>query len=209
MLSQGTTTAVVTNNIRPVGSGPYQFVNRTEGSQLVLERFDDHFTRRSSVDLPEPTVEECSITIPPSSEMAIQAVVTDAADATSAAIDTKLIDSVDNTGDQQVVTSAPWTFYFLGFNTRKPPFGNPRFRRVIARLLDKEWLVENVFYGYARPVATPVTEQWVPDSLAWDGRDPETPFLGSDGEVNVRAARAAFEDAGFRYDDQDRLRVRQ
>jgi len=208
-LTQGTPTAVATNNVPPVGSGPYQFGSRTEGSRLVLERFDDHFTRRAGVALPEPTVDEVSIDIPPSTETAIQAVVDGTADVTSAPLDTKLVDSVETSSGRQVFTSPSWTFYFLGFNTRKAPFGNPRFRRVIAQLIDKEWLVENVFYGYARPVATPVTERWVPDSLTWDGQDPKTPFLGANGEVDVDAARAAFEEAGFRYDEQDRLHARQ
>ncbi|MFA9415354.1 ABC transporter substrate-binding protein [Natrinema sp. HArc-T2] len=208
-LSQGTTTAVVTNNIRPVGSGPYQYVNRTEGDQLRLERFDGHFTLRSGSEQPAPTVDECVIEVPPNPETAIDAVGNGTADVTSTALDTRLIETVDKTDGQQRLESPSWTFYFLGFNTRKAPFGNPRFRRVIAQLIDKEWLAETVFHGYARPVATPVTEQWVPDSLTWNGQDPETPFLGTDGEVNVRAARAAFEDAGFRYDDRDRLRIRQ
>jgi len=69
--------------------------------------------------------------------------------------------------------------------------------------------VEEVFHGNARPVATPVIDEWVPESLEWDGSDPETPFLGADGEVNANAVQLAFEDAGFRYDEQDRLRVRQ
>ena len=209
VLSQGTTTAVVTNNVPPVGSGPYQFVARSEGDQLTLERFDDHFTLRSGVERPAPMVETFSIDISPNSETAIQAVENDTADVTIAAVDTNRVGSVDEAGGQQLLESPSWTCYFLGFNTRKAPFGNPRFRRVIARLIDKEWLVENVFYGHARPVATPVTEQWVPDTLTWDGQDPETPFLGANGEVDVDAARAAFEDAGFRYDDRDRLRVRQ
>ncbi|MGM0389410.1 MAG: ABC transporter substrate-binding protein [Natrinema limicola] len=208
-LAQGTPTAVATNNMPPVGSGPYQFVNRTEGDQLTLERFDDHFTLRSGVERPAPMVAAFSIDISPNSETAIQAVENDTADVTSAAIDTNHVGSVAEKDGQQLLESPSWTYYFLGFNTRKAPFGNPRFRRVIARLIDKEWLVENVFYGHARPIATPVTEEWVPDSLAWDGQDPETPFLGASGEVDVDAARAAFEDAGFRYDDRDRLRVRQ
>ncbi|TMT85987.1 ABC transporter substrate-binding protein [Haloterrigena sp. H1] len=208
-LSQGTTTAVTTNNIKPVGSGPYQFANRTEGNRLTLERFDDHFTLRPGVKRPAPTVDTFSIDISPNSETAIQAVENDTADITSTALDTNHVGSVDEGGGQQLLESPSWTVYFLGFNTRKAPFGYPRFRRVIAQLIDKEWLVENVFYGHARPTATPVVEQWTPDSLTWNGQDPETPFLGTDGEVNVPAARAAFEDAGFRYDERDRLLVRQ
>jgi len=55
------------------------------------------------------------------------------------------------------------------------------------------------------PVATPVTDEWIPESLEWNGEDPVLRFLGSDGELNVEAAKATFESAGFRYDDNGRL----
>ncbi|QLK25568.1 ABC transporter substrate-binding protein [Natrinema zhouii] len=208
-ISQGTTRAVVTDNTEPIGSGPFQFVDRTEGEQLTFERFDSHFTLEDDIELPAPTVEEFSIGIVPSGKSAVQAVEGDDADVTMSALESHIIDEVDRSGSGRLIESPSWTFYFLGFNARSAPFSNPRFRRVLAQLIDKEWLVEDVFHGNARPVATPVTEEWVPESLEWDGSDPETPFLGTDGEVNVNAARMAFEDAGFRYDDQDRLRVRQ
>lgn len=208
-ITQGTTKAVTTNNVPPVGSGPYQFANRTQGEQLTFERFDSHFTRRAGVDLPSPTVDEFTVRISPSSETAVSAVENDLADVTSTALETGIIDNVKGSGTTRLIESPSWTFYFLGFNARKAPFSNPRFRRVIARLVDKEWLVETVFHGNARPIATPVTEQWVPESLEWDGEDPELPFLGTNGEVDVTAAKAAFEREGFRYDEDGQLRVRQ
>ncbi|WP_254523460.1 ABC transporter substrate-binding protein [Natrinema caseinilyticum] len=208
-LAQGTTKAVVTNNVPPIGSGPYQFTGRTEGDQLTLERFGTHFTLRSDVDLPEPTVDAFTVGITPSSKTAISAVGNDIADVTSSSLESNVVDGIEMSETSRLLESPSWTFYFLGFNARKAPFSNPRFRLVIAQLLDKEWLVENVFHGKARPIATPVTKQWVPESLEWDDGDPETPFLGTDGEVDVDAARSAFETAGFRYDEKGRLRVRQ
>jgi peptide/nickel transport system substrate-binding protein len=208
-LAQGSTEAIVTNNIPPVGSGPFRFGNRTEGESLTFERFDDHFTRRPDVARPEPTVAGIDVGIEPNVSTAIRAVEEDAADVTSASIETNAVGGVDESGGARVLESPSWTFYLLGFNARKAPFSNPRFRRVIARLVDKEWLVEEVFDGHARPVATPVGREWVPESLEWNDMDPETPFLGSNGEVDVDAARSAFESAGFRYDDRRRLRVGQ
>ncbi|PGF14952.1 ABC transporter substrate-binding protein [Natrinema sp. CBA1119] len=208
-IAQGTTRAVVTNNMEPVGSGPFRLVDRTEGEQLTFERFDSHFTLDRRVDLPSPTVDEFSVGIAPSSKTAVQAVENDDADVTLSALETNLIDGVSRSDSGRLVESPSWTFYFLGFNARNAPFSNPRFRRVLAQLVDKEWIVEEVFHGNARPVATPVIDEWVPESLEWDGNDPETPFLGTDGEVNANAVQLAFEDAGFRYDEQDRLRVRQ
>ncbi|WP_265111178.1 ABC transporter substrate-binding protein [Halosolutus halophilus] len=207
-VAQGTTEAVVTDNWPPIGSGPFQFSTRAERDYVILERFDDHFTRRDGVDLPAPTVETMRIQIDPRSTSAIELVQTDAADITSEPIDTYVLDDVEESPDTRLLESPSWTFYHLGFNARRAPFSNPRFRRVVASLIDKAWLVDDVFDGYATPIATPVTAAWTPDSLAWDGEDPETPFLGSDGEVDVAAARSAFEDAGFRYAEDGTLRVR-
>ncbi|WP_455448552.1 ABC transporter substrate-binding protein [Natrinema thermotolerans] len=207
-IAQGTTEAVVTDNIEPIGSGPFQFVSRTEGDGLTLERFDDHFTLRSGVALPAPSVDELTVSIDPPGS-AVQRVIDDTADVTASPLETNVVGSVDQSGSTRVLESPSWSFYCLGFNARDAPFSNPRFRRVIAQLIDKEWLVDEVFQGYARPIATPVTEEWVPESLEWNGTDPETPFLGTDGEVDEDAVEAAFESAGFRYDEQGRLRVRQ
>ncbi|OLZ41441.1 ABC transporter substrate-binding protein [Natrinema saccharevitans] len=207
-IAQRTAEAVATENVPPIGSGPFQFAERTEGEGLTLERFDGHFTLRSGVDLPAPTVDELTVRVDPPGAAA-QRVVDDTADVTTSPLEANVVAGVDQSGSTRVLESPSWSFYCLGFNARDAPFSNPRFRRVIAQLIDKEWLVDEVFHGHARPVATPVTEEWTPESLEWNGTDPETPFLGTDGEVDEDAVEVAFESAGFRYDDRGRLRVRQ
>ncbi|ELY61234.1 ABC transporter substrate-binding protein [Natronolimnohabitans innermongolicus] len=209
-IAQGTTEALTTDNVPAVGSGPFQFADRTDREHLTLERFGDHVTLREDVDLPEPTVDELRVQIDPRSTSAIQLVEDDDADVTSTPLESYVVDDIDveETDDLTLLESPTWSFYHLGFNTRKAPFGNPRFRQVVAELIDEAWLAEEVFHGYAEPIATPVTEEWTPDELAWDDGDPATAFLGADGEVDVDAAREAFEDAGFRYDGDGNLRVR-
>ncbi|TYL35922.1 ABC transporter substrate-binding protein [Natronococcus pandeyae] len=203
----GTTEAVTTDNVPPIGSGPFRFGSRTERAHLTLERYDDHFTLRNDVDLPGPTVGELRIQIDPRSTSAIELVSTDSADVTSSILETYVLDDIEEADDTAMLESPSWTFYHLGFNARRAPFGNPRFRRAVAGLIDKAWLAEDVFHGYAEPTATPVADEWTPDDLVWDGEDPVTPFLGGDGDLDVDAAREAFEDAGFRYDGET-LRVR-
>jgi peptide/nickel transport system substrate-binding protein len=206
-VAQGTTEAVTVDNVPPIGSGPFRYESRSERNHLTLERFDDHFTRRDDVDLPEATVEELRVLIDPRSASAIELVSNDDADVTSSPLETYVIDEIESVPETTLLESSSWAFYHVGFNARRAPFGNPRFRRTVAELIDKAWLVEEVFYGYADPVATPVTDEWTPESLVWNGEDPVTPFLGSDGDLDETAAREAFEAAGFSYDDGI-LRVR-
>ncbi|RKD97499.1 ABC transporter substrate-binding protein [Halopiger aswanensis] len=211
----GTSEALVTNNVPPVGSGPYQFATRSEREHVTLERFNDHFTTRDAVTLPGATPDRIRFLIDPRSASAIERVETNEADITSTALESYVVDDLladaeagELPEDVTVLESKSWLFYHLGFNTRKAPFSNPRFRRCVAQVLDKQWFVETVFDGHARPIAAPVTEEWTPDSLRWGGEDPETPFLGTDGEIDVAAAREAFEAAGFSFDSEGRLRVR-
>jgi len=208
-IAEGTTEAVVTDNDSPVGSGPYRVAGRTAREHVTLERYDDHFTLTADA-LPGPTAQSIRFDIDPRSSSAIERVESGDADLTSRRVESYVIDELlESTGDDVAVRESPsWTFYQLGFNVRHAPCSNPQFRRVVAQLIDNAWLVEEVFDGYARPVAAPVTEEWTPEDLEWDDGHPVRPFLGTDGDLDVEAAKAAFEEAGFRYGDDGGLRVR-
>jgi peptide/nickel transport system substrate-binding protein len=96
--------------------------------------------------------------------------------------------------------------YHVGFNARKTPFSNVRFRRAVAQLLDKSFLVEDVFDGYAEPAASPLARHdSLVEDLQWSGTDPELPFPGTNGSLDVAAAKATFRDAGFRYTNDGKL----
>jgi peptide/nickel transport system substrate-binding protein len=202
---QGRWIAVTGDHIPPVGSGPFQFDSRTQDEQLRLTRYEDHFTLREDVNLPGPTVDELRFDIAPSSSSAIRQVADGNADVTASMLSAYTLDAIPDTPDVEQLKSTSRTFYHIGFNVRNAPFSNTHFRRAVSQLIDKEAIVEDVFYGHATPVATPVTDEWIPESLEWNGEDPVLRFLGSDGELNVEAAKATFESAGFRYDDNGRL----
>jgi len=210
-IAQGTTRAVVTDNTEPVGSGPFRrLADRTEGEQLTFERFDSHFTLDRGVDLPAPTVDEFSVGIAPSSKTAVQAVENDDADVTLSALETNVIDGVSRSDSGRLVESPSWTFYFLGFNARNAPFSNPRFRRVLAQLVDKEWQSKRCSTETRDPWQRRSSTSGFPRASSGTGARPRNAVPGGRrGGERQRAVQLAFEDAGFRYDEQDRLRVRQ
>jgi len=206
-LAQGTTEALVTDNIPPIGSGPFAFDDVATRDYLELVRYDEHFTQSDDVDLPAVTVESLRALIDPRSPSAISMLEAGDAHVTFSGLEAYAIDDIETGDDLEMFRSTPTAFYHLGFNVRRAPFSNPFFRRAVARLLDKAWLVDDVFQGYATPLGTPVTSAWTPDSLAFDGRDPVVPFAGEDGDLETDVARARFTEAGYRYDG-DRLVVR-
>jgi peptide/nickel transport system substrate-binding protein len=218
-----TTEAVVSTNEDPVGSGPIRFVEATAEESVVFERNDDHFLARAdatdggddpAAGVPErfrgkPAFDRLRIEVSPSDIAAVAAVGDGLADATVSNLGPDAVPRIGREADAQLAAGRPGGFYHVGYNARRAPLSNPRFRAVLASLLDKEALVDEAFSGYAEPAASPLAAapEWVPDDLRWDDRetDPVHPFVGESGSVDVERAKDRLRDAGYRFDDEGRL----
>ncbi|QLH75961.1 ABC transporter substrate-binding protein [Halosimplex rubrum] len=203
-----TSEALVTNNVPPVGSGPFAFERNVPGDRLVFERFDDHFLATDPpADLPGgvdgfPPYERIDVTVVGADETAVSMVTSGDADVTGTAVGAETIPRIGRSEGVDLVVGRSPSPYVVGYNTRRPPLTNPRFRHTLGHLIDRRALVEDVFDGYAWPAASAlVGSGLVPSDLQFDGEHPVTPFFGSDGTVDADAARAAFRDAGYEYDD--------
>jgi peptide/nickel transport system substrate-binding protein len=201
-----TTRAVVTDNIPPVGSGPYELVDHSERDELVFDRRPAHFAATAS-DLAafRPPASRLSLRVAPSDAAAREWIRDGEADLTLSPVWHEATGDID---DSMVVSSPTAAFYHLAYNTRESPLSNVGFRRLVSRLVDRAWVVESVFGGTARPITTPTTdESWVPSSLAWDDRagDPEVPFIGDDGTLDADTARDRLVELGYRYNEDGDL----
>ncbi len=204
----GVTEALVWNNSNPVGSGPLQFDSAAAGKLVALERNDDHFLGRDSPErVPprfrgRPAFDRLVVRVTASNMSAVELVLSGEADATLSHLGPDTVPRIVRSDALELTVDTSSSFYHLGFNTRRAPLSNPRFRKAVAGLLDKTWVVNETFGGYATPAATPLAgTRWEPDDLAWDGTDPVAPFAGTDGELDAERARKAFEEVGYRYHD--------
>lgn len=193
------------DNVPPVGSGPYRYADHSERDHFTLTRNENHFTLRPDVERSAPSVGTVRFEVDPGSVTSVERVRDGGADVTATPLEPGVIDDVADDPALERFESAPRRFYHVGFNVRSAPCSNARFRRAVTGLLDRVWVTESVFEGHASPVTTPLADEWVPAELAWDGADPATPFPGTGGDLDVEAARALFQDADYRYDDEGRL----
>ncbi|WP_424013880.1 ABC transporter substrate-binding protein [Halorubrum xinjiangense] len=223
-----TTEAVVSNNADPVGSGPLRFVEATAGESVVFERNPDHFLVRPAADgdsesseettdpragIPpryhgKPAFDRIRVAVLPSDISAVESVAEGLADATVSNLGPESVPRIGRSDDTRLVSGRSAAFYHVGYNVRRSPLSNPRFRAIVARLIDKSAIVEDTFDGYAQAAASPLaaSPDAVPASLAWtDGTDPVHPFFDDEGSLDVEAARAALRDIGYRFDDEGRL----
>ena len=201
------TEAIVTDNLPPVGSGPFRFVENEPREQLVLERYDDHFLLRDGKSVPSefaggPAFDRLTVQVVGSDSTAVEVVSQGDADLTGTALSPGVVPRIGRSKQLDLLVDRAESFYLVGFNARNSPLANPRFRNALAHLIDKQHITRNVFRGYARPASSPLDgTRWLPPDLEWVDTDPVTPFHGSEGELDVEAARQELRDAGYSYDD--------
>lgn len=207
------TEAVVWSNRDPVGSGPLRVADLATQETLTLEPFRDHFLTRATDAHLEPYrpgygFDELVFQRAPSSVAAVSMVRHGDADATATGVLPSDVPVIGRSPELDLAVDRSRSFYHVGYNTRRPPFGNPRFRQAVARLVDRSYLVADVFDGYATPASTPLaTHEMVAPGLVWTGEAPMLPFVGTagEGDLDVERARQLFRDAGYRYGDDGLL----
>ena len=228
-LDAETTAAVVATNDDPVGSGPLRFVESTPEESVTFERNPDHFLGRLAPDadgssasptehanrIPDtyrnkPAFDRLEVEVVGSDVAAVERVADGYAEGTVSNLGPDAVPRIAREAATQLVSTRSAAFYYVGYNVRRAPLSNPRFRGIIASLVDKSRLVDDAFAGYAQAASSPLAASpaWVPEELRWDGgreRDPVYPFHGEDGEVDVGAVRDALRDAGYRFDGTGNL----
>ncbi|MBP1986678.1 ABC transporter substrate-binding protein [Halolamina salifodinae] len=202
----GVTEALVTNNIPPVGSGPFEFVRNSPRERLVLRRTEDHFSTREGTGLPDwvgrAAIDELSISVVGSGVTAVETVVDGDADVTGTAVGAETVPRIGRATGTELLVERSDRPYVLGYNTREPHLDNPRVRNTLARLVDEPFLGDDVLDGYAHAAVGPLHEtDWYPNDLMWRDENPVVPFFGEEGTLDVSAAREAFREAGYQYED--------
>ncbi|MFC7072507.1 ABC transporter substrate-binding protein [Halovenus rubra] len=214
-ISEAVTEALVWQNPEPIGSGPFKFESSVEDEELVVQRNDAHLLHRNPTALPKQVAERFADGIPfnrlriqivRSDDAALGLLTSGSVDATVSNLGPSVVPRIGREQSVELHVERSPSLYIIGCNTLKEPLGNPHFRRLIARLIDKETIREEVFGGFARPATSPLTgTEWVPSDLRWAGVDPELPFFGTNGSLDIEEIHSYLRDAGFEFSDNDNL----
>ncbi|UOM35070.1 ABC transporter substrate-binding protein [Acuticoccus sp. I52.16.1] len=169
--------------VKPVGTGPWVFVDYVKQDRTVVERFDDYWGE------------------PPALERIVYRYIPDH-NARTLALETGEIDFATNLPPAEAVRlrqeaefevfAEPTSGLFYGaFNTAgDTPLADRRVRLALNALVDREILVKGALDGIGEPAWQFFGPQfaWVPDGV--------TPY-----EVDREAAAALLEEAGYRKED--------
>lgn len=124
----------------PVGTGPYKFVSRATGSNVVLEANEDYYRGA-------PAIKNVSFEVIP--DTATKAIALQTGEVGFAEIDSSVLAQLD-ANPQITVTEVPTsTFCYVSMNLEKEPFNDVQVRQAINYAINRENLVAVCFDGEA------------------------------------------------------------
>ena len=151
------------NANRPVGTGPFKFVEWQRGQFMRFDRnpeyrkqglphldrivarfINDSGTRAAVMETQEAHVAGFNAVLP---------------------VDVKRLAAMGHlkavTGGYQM--QAP--IVGLDFNTQKPPFDNVKVRQAVAYAIDRKFVIDNIWFGFGKPATGPISSNFAANGL--------------------------------------------
>ncbi|MEM0368339.1 MAG: ABC transporter substrate-binding protein, partial [Desulfurococcaceae archaeon] len=166
---------------RPIGTGPFKFVEYVKGSHIVLEANENYFKGRPCVDrvvykiVPDPTSAEQTFLAGEGDVLQNPPPISD-------------IPLLNKTPGIIVKTLPTLSRYYIGFNMLSPLFQDYNFRLAIALSIDRDELNQKAYNGYAFPATT----AWLPGMAAWWNPNATLP------QYNPEKAKQILDELGFK-----------
>jgi peptide/nickel transport system substrate-binding protein len=141
-------------NIKPIGSGPFKFVEWKKGQHIILERNPDFF-RKGQPYLDRIIIE--FINDPAARTVALETGATDFVPYSyiGSPEDIRRLEKVPHlattTKGYEAIGARAW----FAINVRKPPLNNPKVRKAIAHLMDKDFIVNDILMGIGKAATGP------------------------------------------------------
>jgi len=153
-LYEGTDIQTNPYNIKPVGTGPFKFKEWRKGQYIALERNPDYW------DSGKPYVDQVIFRIIP--DAASRAAALETGDVQYAPFDPVPLADVQRLRDnpELVVSTSGYdwqsAYVFMEYNLRNPVLKDLRVRQAIAHAINRQELVDVVWYGLGKPATGPV-----------------------------------------------------
>lgn len=195
----------------PVGTGPYVLEEFEDEDYYELSKFDGYWVEEMGVDSidwfdgPEefpdgPVIDEIVAEIIPDDSSRAAALQSGEIDVTSDLTSSTLDDFFDS--DEYNITGVEAGGYtYIQYPLHVEPWDDNRIRQAVNHLVPREQIVENIFYGWARPAWTDLPELAEENGTADGEALDETirPYNEYDPERAAELLDEAGEDLGIEY----------
>ncbi|MBQ7403400.1 MAG: hypothetical protein IJW05_08180 [Lentisphaeria bacterium] len=177
-----------------IGVGPYRFDRWDKGRRIILKRWNKYYGAKYGV---MPPLETVVVEIIPHPATQLQSAVSRDVDEVALSPE-QWINRTNGPAFDPVkgwlrkVQTPSLAYNYIGFNLKMPVFADAKTRVALSHLVDRKRVVEELYYGLARPVTGP----FFPDSPA---SDPTIPVR----EYSVELAKKLLAEAGWKDTDGD------
>ncbi|WP_062048314.1 glutathione ABC transporter substrate-binding protein [Bacillus sp. JCM 19034] len=135
-------------NEHPIGTGYFKFESWTPGQEIKLVRNEDYWGENVKLD---------SVTFKVVPEDLTRIAELETGDAhISDPLSPSDVSRVEATDGIYVNEQESVALSYIGFNLDKEPFDDVRVRQAISMAIDKEQIVEGIYYGAAQPAIGPI-----------------------------------------------------
>jgi peptide/nickel transport system substrate-binding protein len=179
-------------NRRPIGTGPYRFVEWRTGKQIVLEKNPDYWDASKP-----PKLNRIVFKIISDDTIALQVLKKGELDVASLRPIQWMRQTQDARFNETFVKHQYYTpsYRYIGWNLRRPFFQDKRVRRALAQLVNRQAVVNKLEYGLGKLITGPF---WV-FGYEYDQNLPPIPF-------DPAGAKKLLDEAGWIDRDGDGIR---
>jgi len=179
---------------KPVTCGPYEYVSRKRGQEIVLERRDEYWQKDGKQIRPRPYFKNVRCRIMKDPNTILLSLKKGELDCSRVTAEQWLTQTGDKEfyGRNTKVRGLEWTEFHIAWNTKRPYFSDKRVRKAMALAFDHKEMLDTIFYGLTDPCLGPF------NSEAWMASDKPVAY-----ERDLDAAEDLLAEAGWGDEDGD------
>ena len=132
----------------PVGTGPFKFESWTPGTEIKLVKFAEYAGTPAHID-------SVTFKVVPESATRVAELQSGFAHIIGA-VEPGQVANVNSFDGASVLETASSSLTYLGFNTEKEPFNDPKVRQAISKAIDRPTLIEGIYEGFGIPAISPL-----------------------------------------------------
>lgn len=132
----------------PVGTGPFKFESWTPGTEIKLVKFAEYAGTPAHID-------SVTFKVVPESATRVAELQSGYAHIIGA-VEPGQVANVNSFDGASVLETASSSLTYLGFNTEKEPFNDPKVRQAISKAIDRPTLIEGIYEGFGIPAISPL-----------------------------------------------------
>ncbi|MBW1786189.1 MAG: ABC transporter substrate-binding protein [Deltaproteobacteria bacterium] len=183
----------------PVGTGPFTIEQRKQGAFLFLRKNEHFFGKGKEIAGYRlgPHIDGIILKIFGTPDAAVMAIRKGAIDMFWWGIQPGYLEELQTDRNIRIFSSEKSGLYYLGFNLREKPFDDLAFRRAVAFLVDREFIIKRILQGYAEHMDSIVP----PGNAFWHAPDMPSYGSGLTRDQRIREAAAILESAGYAWEE--------